>query len=63
MDRKDFAILKALLSTIEENGADAVLLFLFSGASLKSEPVQIQWPRSFLDNASLAHYHPEESPG
>ena len=63
MDRKDFAILKALLSTIKENGADAVLLFLFSGASLESEPVQIQWTRSFLDNAGLAHYHPEESPG
>jgi hypothetical protein len=38
-DRKDLAILKALLSTIEENGADAVLLFLFSGVSLESEPV------------------------
>lgn len=41
-----------------------MLFFCFvSGASLESEPVQIQWPRSFLDNASLAHYHPEESPG
>ena len=39
------------------------MLFLFSGTSLESEPVQTQWPTSFLDNAGLAHYHPEESLG